>query len=705
MLTPEQQPGIIDIVEPCYRMVVIILLIALAIFLTFMPALANDFTNWDDPELITSNPRIGSVTPASILRIFARPQCGPYVPLTILSFAIENQLFGLNPLFFHLTNILFHITNVLLVFALMRFLLRNFWAAAVIALFFGLHPMRVESVAWVTERKDVLCGFFFFAAWFVFVRFRLYNRRLIHYVIPALYLLAIIAKPMALTLPAVLLLTEYFLDGRVRRTTIRLVLVMFVFALPFIAINFHTQIRQTDTPAFDLLRNMLLGSRNLITYAGKTIVPSGLSPFYPHPADFERSIPITCYFAPLVLAAAVVCMMWWRRRTRVPVFGGLFFLVTALPVSHLIPIAGPAMAADRYTYIPSIGIAFLIAFAGMWLWKKFTGRARVMKFGFGVITVAVLIVMAIYSHAFCRVWKNSLTLWNYVLQRYPDSSLALNNRGRAYCLLGQHARAIHDYERAVQLDPEYELPYYNRAVAYDKLQNYERALADFDRALAIKPDMAIAYAGRGATYNRLGRYQAAIAEFNHALSLDALLDVAYLDRGYAYFQMGFYERALADYESALAIDPNYPETYINRGDVWFVRGEFDRAITAYSQALKINPYFYTAYYNRAMAYRMIGENSFALTDYDQAIQLKPDFAEALNNRGNIYMSAAMYEKAIVDYSRALQVRPAYADAYYNRAMARHMIGEDRPAWDDIIRAEQLGFPVTPETKARLTPGP
>ncbi len=697
-------PVIMEIVKPCYRAIVVNILIVLAVFFAFMPALANDFTNWDDSELITNNPRIRDLNPASILRIFTNPQSGPYVPLTILSFSVENRLFGLNPVFFHLANVLLHIINVLLLFALMRLLLRDFWAAVVIALFFGLHPMRVESVAWVTERKDVLCGLFFFAAWAVFIRFR--ERRFAAYAVNALYLLAILAKPIALTLPGVLLLTEYLLEGRLRRASLRLALIMVALALPFVAINFHTQIRQTDTPAFDLLRNLILGTRNLVVYAAKTVVPLGLSPFYPYPAGFEDSMPVAFYFAPLILAAglALIFALPMHHR-RALIFGTFFYLVTALPVSQMIPIAGHAMAADRYTYIPSIGIAFLIVHAGRRLWNGFIGRARAVKIGIAATVVIVLAIFSMQSRGLCRVWKDSLTLWNYVLRRYPESSLALNNRGRVYSLLGQYARAIQDYESAMEVDPEYELLYYNRAMAYEKLADYERALADFDRALSIKMDMAIAYAGRGATYNRLGRYEAAIAELDHALSLDASLDIAYLDRGFAYARLGFHELALSDYERALVFDSYCPETYVNRGDIWFVRGDFGRAIADYSQALEINPYFYTAYYNRAMAYRMIGDNRLALIDYDNAIRLKPDFAEALNNRGNLYMIVARYEKAIADYDRALRIRPDYADAYFNRALARHMIGEDQKARDDLIRAEQLGFPVTPETKARLMPRP
>lgn len=647
--------------------------IVLVIFLTFAPCLANDFTNWDDQEMVTGNPHITDLSPAGIMRIFLQPHSGPYVPLTILSYAVEFKFFHLNPFFFHLTNILLHAANTLLVFLLMRSLIKNIWAAALIALLFGVHPLRVESVAWVTERKDVLSGFFYLATLLLFIKFRLQSHRIGWFMISGCYLLSGMAKPMAFSLPFVLLLIDYFFDGRIHRRTFWLVLMLLIISLPLIAINIRTQIQQTDTPPFHLLRNFLLGSRNLIWYAMKILAPIRLSPFYPYPANFAQTIPISFYFAPVILAIAAVLCYLTRQRTRVLIFGGLFFFFTALPISQYLPISGPAMTADRYTYLPSLGILFCVGAALLGLEKQM--RRQYLQYALPAIAALIIFLLAVQSRRLCRIWQNSLTLWNEVLRHYPDHSLGLNNRGRAYSRLGHYLLAIRDYDRAIKVDPRYELPYYNRAVAYDKLQKYDQALADFEQALKLKPNLAIAYESRGATFNHLGRYQQAIADLNRAIQLEPSMDVAYLDRGFAYFKLGCYDQALADYNQALKYDPNYPETYLNRGDVRFLLGDYPRAIADYTRALTLNPYYYTAYYNRAVAYKAIGEFESALADYNQALRIKPDFPEALNNRGNLYLETGEYTRALADYDQALKLRPDYAEARYNRATVWQLMGK------------------------------
>ncbi len=698
-LTFQGHIGIMKIMGRSGHILIICALIALAVFLTFMPALANDFTNWDDQEMVYGNPHIIGLNPAALLRIFTQPYNGPYVPLTILSYAIEYKFFRLNPFVFHLTNILLHVANVLLVFLLMRLLLKDFWAAALIALLFGLHPLRVESVAWVTERKDVLSSFFFLSALLVFARYRLVNRRLLSFALPVLYVLAALAKPMALTLPFVLLLIDYLLDGRLDRPTARLALILGILALPIIAVNIHTQIRQTDTPPFHLVRYFLLGSRNLVWYAAKVLMPVGLSPCHPYPAHFIQRVPAAYYFAPPLLAACAAFILWSRRDTRVVLFGALFYFVMILPVSQYIPIAGPVMAAERYTYLPSLGIVFCIGAALVWLDKRM--RRVPLQFILTTILAVILFALAARSNRLCRVWQNSITLWNHVLQKYPDNSLALNNRGRAFSRLGHYSLAIRDYDRAILADPQYELPYYNRAVAYEKMNDYDQALADYARALEIKPNLAIAYESRGALLSHLGRYEPAIADLDRAVKLDATMDVAFLDRGFVYFNLEQYEQALADYDRALALDPNYPETYLSRGDVFFVRGNYVRAIADYTKAVTLNPGYDEAYYNRAVAYKMTGEYDRALADYNRVLELNPVFAKALNNRGNLYLSAGAYERAIADYDRALRIDPAYAEALYNRATALYDIREYQRAWSDIMNVESLGYHVDPGFKADL----
>jgi tetratricopeptide (TPR) repeat protein len=678
------------------------ILIGLAALITFLPCLWNGFTNWDDQELVTGNPQLGSLSPANVLKIFTRPHAGPYIPLTIISLAVEYRWFRLNPFPYHLTNVLLHMANVMMVFLLMYLLFGNLYAAAAAALLFGLHPLRVESVAWVTERKDVLCGFFFLAAILVHLKYRNARKKITYAGVFILYVLAILAKPMAITLPAVLLLLDYLLDGKAER---RAILEKIPYLIPAVLVlipNYFTQILKTDTPPYNPIHALMIAGRNIIFYLYKTLIPVRLSALYPYPNADLHPVPFFFYVAPFLILIALLMIVWSARRTRHLVFGAFFFLVVLLPVSQLVPISGSAIAADRYTYLPSLGIVYLLGLAGLWFWRRRLEKHRSGQILFAGIVGSVLVVLAGLSALRCRDWKDSLVLWNDVLAKYPGNSVALNNRGRAYMLLGQTERAVEDFNRAIRIDPQYELPYYNRGVAYDKLKEYDRAIADFDRTLALNSNLAVAYEGRGAAYSHKGDQLRALEDFNRALKLDPGLDVTYIDRGLAYLNLGQYDRSLQEYDRALEYDPFFAETYLHRGDVRVRRGELDRAVADYTRAIKLQPDYPDAYYNRAVAYKNMGELDKALADYDRAILLKPDFAEAYNNRGNLLLNREEYERALADYDRALRLKPDYAEAYYNRAAALYTVEEYTRAWEDLNRAEKLGFPVDPKFKELLS---
>jgi tetratricopeptide (TPR) repeat protein len=688
--------------NPKKKLILFMVLVGLAALIALLPCLWNGFTNWDDQELVTGNPQLGSLSPGNILKIFTRPHAGPYIPLTILSFTVEYQFFRLNPFPYHLTNLLLHVANVMLVFLLMYGLFGNLYAAAAAALIFGLHPLRVESVAWITERKDVLCGFFYLGAILAYFKYLKSRKHASYLAVLILYLLAVLAKPMAITLPAALLLLDYVREGLVKRREFIEKIPFLIVVVPVIIINYFTQILKTDTQSFNLLHSILISSRNIVFYLFKTIFPVKLSALYPYPNQGLNPIPAFFYICPFLMLIAGFFLVWSARRTRHLIFGALFFLVTILPVSQIIPVAGPAIAADRYTYLPSLGISYLLGLAGLWLWRRYLGKNRLGQTLCAVFIGSVLLIMASASALRCRDWKDSLTLWNDVLHKYPNNSAALNNRGRAYILLNQTDRAIEDFDRAIAADPRYDLPYYNRGVAFDKLKEYDRAIADFDRTLALNPDLAVAYEGRGAAYSHKDDQLRALEDFDRALRLDPSLDVAYIDRGLAYFKLGQYDRALQEYDRALEHDPFFAETYLHRGDVRIRRGELDQAVADYTKALALQPNYPDAYYNRAVAYKNLGEPDKALVDYGEAIALKPDFAEAYNNRGNLLLSREEYELALADYDRALRFKPDYAEAYYNRAAALYTVEEYTRAWKDLNRAEKLGFPVDPEFKELLS---
>jgi tetratricopeptide (TPR) repeat protein len=664
-------------------------------FLVFLPCLGNGFTNWDDQELVTGNPNIAALSLKNILTIFTQPYVGTYIPLTILTFAVEYRFFRLNPFFYHLTNVLLHAANVALALALVYLLSGNLSMAAAVALLFGLHPLRAESVAWVTERKDVLYGFFYLGALLSYLRYRRLKVKPFYIAALILFVLAVLAKPMAITLPLILILLDYYLEGKVDRPVLLRIVPFLVLALPLGIVNIFAQ-QSMENPPFNLFLNFLIGCYNFVFYTAKTFVPTSLSCLYPYPNHDLRTIPVILYLSPFLLAALGLILVWSSRRSRHLIFGTLFFVIGLLPVCQFIPLIGAAIAADRYTYLPSLGIFYLLGRGGLWLWRYVFKGSRQWRIPAGAAVGSVLLILAVLTGLRCRVWKDSITLWNDVLSKYPDNSLALNNRGRAYSTLKLYKNAIKDYDRAIAVDPQYELPYYNRAVAYDNLQEYDRALVDYGRALSIKPALAVAHESRGVTYNHRGEYEKAIADFDQALKIDPRMAVAYNDRGIAYFNLKQFELALADYRRTLKLEPSFFEAYVNQGDVHFFRGEYEKAVADYSRGLAIQPAYPSAYYNRGVAYKALGEYDKALADYNRTLEIKPDFAEAYNNRGNLYLDLGEYEKAIADYDRALRFRPDYGDALYNRAVAYYTLNDFHKAWDDLRKIKELGFESDPK---------
>jgi tetratricopeptide (TPR) repeat protein len=694
-LTSLGSEGIITAMSIKQKLILIAGLAGIITFLVFLPCLGNGFTNWDDQELVTGNPNITALNLKNILTIFTRPYVGTYIPLTILTFAVEYHFFRLNPFFYHLTNIFLHAANVALALVLVYLLSGNLYAAAAVALLFGLHPLRVESVAWVTERKDVLYGFFYLGALLSYLRYRRLKVKPFYIAALILFVMAVLAKPMAITLPLVLILLDYYLEGKIVRSGLVRIVPFLILALPLGIVNIFAQ-QSMENPPFNLFLNFLIGSYNFVFYTAKTFFPANLSCLYPYPNHDLRTIPIILYLSPFLLLALGLIVVWSGRRSRHLIFGTLFFVIGLLPVCQFIPMIGAAIAADRYTYLPSLGIFYLLGIAGLWLGRRILKESRVGRITAGAAVGSVLLILAVMTGLRCRVWKDSITLWNDVLRKYPENSLALNNRGRAYASLKQYQTAIKDYDRSIAVDPQYELPYYNRAVAYDNLEEYDRALIDYGRALAIKPDLAIAYESRGVTYNHRGEYEKAIADFNQALKINPTMAVAYNDRGIAYFNLKQFELALADYKRTLKLEPSFFEAYINQGDVHFFRGEYDQAVADYSRGLAIQPAYPSAYYNRGVAYKALGEYDKALADYNRTLEIKPDFAEAYNNRGNLYLDLGEYEQAISDYDQALRFRPDYGEALYNRAVAYYTLNDFHRAWDDLRKIKELGFKGDPK---------
>lgn len=547
-----------------------------AVLFAYAPLRKAQFVNYDDDKLIYQNPKITSLSPTAVKTFFTEDHVGLYHPLVLLSYALEYRFFKLDPVPYHMTNLVLHLLNTGLVFWIILIVSSQPLVAFVTALLFGIHPLHVESVAWVTERKDTLYAFFFLAATIAYL---FYRRRasLAQYVLALLLFIAsLLSKPMAVTLPFILIACDYLTGNRLTKKDILEKIPFFVIAVLFSLLTVYIHYHSTDVsprPPFALWQKIFISCYGFIFYIGKMILPVKLSCIYPYPDDIYTRLPAIFRAAPVIVAALTAAVVFSVRHTKKILFGFLFYAITVAPVLQFLPAGGEAVPADRYTYIPLIGLFYIAAEGCGWLWEK----NRQLRL-FVIIALSTLMIILGYL-TFMRglVWQDSVKLWTDVLASRPHAGVAYSNRGSEYYLRGEHDKAIADFNEALKLNPRYAEVYNNRGVLYSERGDNDKAIADFTRAITLKPSYAASYDNRGLAYLRKGLFEEAIRDFTKAIELEPRLASAYNHRGIVYNDQGLFDRAIEDYNTALAIQPNYSDAYHNRGVAHFMKRDFDRA--------------------------------------------------------------------------------------------------------------------------------
>jgi len=462
-----------------------LLLLTILIGIVFSPSLGNGFLHYDDSVYLTENPLVRSLSPTNIGRIFTTIQPHAiYVPLVTLSYALEYKIWKLNPFGYHLTNLILHIVNAFLVFILISQLFSHYGVAFFTSLLFALHPLRVESVAWVTERKDLLFALFMLLALLHYLGHLKKNSSVRYLLALGFFIAAILAKTTALVLPFLLIL----LDGVVeRRISSRRWLEKIPFLLVMILLILITAAYSGDFTPQRSYHNYTAIAQNLLGavpfYMLRTIWPAGLAIRYP--TDMRFFMPPLWLSLLLSLFLVSGSFFLFRRYRREWAWGWSFFLISLLPVFGLIWLHYPV--ADRYSYFPAIGLSFIFVSIPAIGLDRTGNRRSLLKpilVGAGMVALAFL---AVATFQRCRVWKNNLSLWNDVIRKYPMTPLALHNRGNAFTSLGRFDEAIRDYSESIRLLPDRAESYWNRALAWSEKNNPGRAETDFSTAIRIDP--------------------------------------------------------------------------------------------------------------------------------------------------------------------------------------------------------------------------
>lgn len=570
--------------------IILALIIGLT-FVAFFPSMNNTFTNWDDQYYVTENTWITSFSGENLEHIFTETLMGNYHPITVLSLSFNHLISGTKPALYHLTNVLIHMMNVFWVFFLVYFLTakrRN--VAIVTALLFAIHPMHVESVSWISERKDVLYAFFMLPAMISYIFFRQSGIRKYYWYAIVLFVLSCLSKGMAVSMAPALVLIDLFQSRKIDSKAIMNYVPFFALAMLFGIIAVIAQGEAVDvSEKFSLGERIQYGCYGFLVYLLKFIVPYKLSNYYPYPNP-ELGIPAIYSIAPFLVLAIVGFSVYMLKRNRVVSFGLLFFLVTIVLVLQFISV-GQVIMAERYSYIPYIGLGVIIGYGYDYLVSGKNKMLTPMKNLWIAGLVAVAILFSIITFQRTKVWKNSGTLWTDVIKKYPTLGVAYYDRALYYSDIGETDKAISDYSSAIQYKKEYYRAQFNLAQIYQSQNREEEALVHFLKAeefiLKKEPSDPNPYTNIGNIYNNKGDYKLSISYYQKALALDPNYELAHSNLGIAYFRAGNLKLALESFTKAITLNPNNPSTYYNRSSVYANMGNKKQARVDYQKSLQL----------------------------------------------------------------------------------------------------------------------
>ena len=580
------------------------------------------FLHIDDNIYITENSHIKSgLNLDSILWAFNTTYAEFWHPLTWLSLMFDYQLYGLNAGGYHITNIILHLLSTLLLFWLFIRMTGAVWKSAFVSVFFALHPLHVEAVVWISERKDVLSTFFWMLTLCLYVFYTGKPAIKRYLLVLFSFILALLSKPMVVTLPVIMILLDYWplnrfelQKGNLIKWQLKGKTPFFVLSAVFSIITIYAQYKPVGRDLkFSMISRLANALVSFITYLEKTFWPHDLAVFYPFPHEIPALHVLVAALLILVITAVVIVAM---KRLPYLFTGWIWFTITIAPVIGIIPIGDFAMT-DRYHYIPSIGIAIILAW-GIPSLIKVEQPGKKILFLAGMI---FLTIIAFLSWKQCGYWENDIKLFNHTLQATKNNYLAHINLGYVLFKEGKNQEAIDHYNKAIQIMPGNILIYNNRGNAYAKSGRYELALQDFNEAIRLKPDYTDSYFNRGNIYHELGQYQKAVDDLNKAIQLNPDNYLIYFNRGNANINLGRHQLAIDDFSKSVRLKPDYADAYNNRAFIYLNLGQYQQAISDYSKAIGLKPDYADAYNNRAFVYLNQGDIVSGCRDAKQACEL------------------------------------------------------------------------------------
>ena len=666
------------------------LALALLVAIGFFPAFQAGFV-WDDVAF-TEEPEI--LKPSGLKNIWFSPSDirneGHYWPLTYTTFWLEHQVWGLQPLGYHVVNVLLHLANVLLLWRLLaRLPMPGAWAAAAV---FAIHPLHVESVVWVIERKDVLSGLLYLTSIAAYLRFVETRRAAAYAGSLALFAAALLSKSVAVTLPAALLVWHWWKRGRIAAADLRATAPFFLVGLA-ISLGDLTYYRSREEVLaldYSLVERLLIAGRALWFYAGKLLWPTDLAVIYPlWEIRTDDLAAWTFVFAAVALAAAL-----WLARHRLgrgPLAGLAFFAVTLSPVLGFVDYGYMlfSFVADRYQYLAGAGLIAVVVAAAVRGAARFPASWAVAgKAALGV----VLVVLGTLTWRQAGIYRDSVTFFSHIVALNPEARDAHYNLSLALRDDERHEESLEAGRIAVDRRPEHPEVQSSLGVAFLNLNRFEEAEASFERALELAPRHRNAHQNLGETLRRQGRYEEAVERFRTVLEIDGAFTLAWTGLGQALFRSGQHEEAAAAAREGLAIAPDGPDA----GDFHFLLGqalreldEFGEAERNLLRAAELSPEDPRPLVELAVVYGLMQRPDEADAYAARARALQPEDPAPLHARGEALRLLKRYDEALAVYGEALEMDPEYAPAIAGIGIAMLDLGRREEALERLDRALRL----------------
>jgi tetratricopeptide (TPR) repeat protein len=555
-----------------HRDALIGLFLMAATFTVYWQIISHDFVRLDDNLYVLQNrPVQAGLTLKSVIWAFtdATREVGFWHPLTWLSHMLDSQLYGLNPGWHHLTSLLFHMANTLLLFFVFRKMTRDSWASGCVAALFALHPFNVESVAWVAERRGVLCAFFWLLTMWAYVRYAETSGFKSYLLALLFFLMGLMSKPMIVTLPFVLLLMDYWPLGRLqwgpsmpagdmvirKYSTARLVWEKIPFFVLTAAVSTVTYIYHKEMGQFLPAESQFLKIHianafySYASYIGKMIWPAGLAVYYPYLGD----LPMWRAAGALLLLVGL-SFIFFKLRRRCPYLpvGWLWFLGTLVPVIGFVKVCTFAMA-DRYTYIPLIGLYIIIA----WGMSELASKGSIKKKYLGVSAIVICFVLMGVTWIQVRYWKDTITLYKHAIEVTSDNVVMHHFLGNTLAASGRTDDAIEHYSEALRIIPDYVTSHNNLGILQFRKGNTEASVRHFQDALRIKPDYEIAYFNLGKVLESMDDIDGAIQNYQKALQINPDYVNANNNLGAALLRKGNVQGAVDHFQRVLYVEPDH----------------------------------------------------------------------------------------------------------------------------------------------------